>query len=100
MAGDKLLEVKLNDQEGRVVGRLLTERRARLIETMEDTTQPDPARRAGSIELLLVVSILGKLRLRDVTPTGPENVLQRKRSTRRSDAGSINADRRQSIASG
>jgi hypothetical protein len=31
--GDKLLEVKLNDQERRLFGRLLTERKALLIET-------------------------------------------------------------------
>jgi hypothetical protein len=43
--GDKLLEVKLNDQERRAVGRLLMERKALLIETTEDTTQPDRARR-------------------------------------------------------
>jgi hypothetical protein len=55
------LEVKLNDQERRVVGRLLTERKALLIETTEDTTQRDPARRAGSIELSVIESILGKL---------------------------------------
>jgi hypothetical protein len=30
--GDKLLEVKLNDQERRFVGRVLTERKALLIE--------------------------------------------------------------------
>jgi hypothetical protein len=52
------LEVKLNDQERRVVGRVLTERKALLIETTEDTTQPDPARRAGSIELSVIESIL------------------------------------------
>jgi hypothetical protein len=63
------LEVKLNDQERRAVGRLLTERKALLIETTEDTTQPDTARRAGSIELSIIESILGKLRLRDVTST-------------------------------
>ena len=68
------------------MGRLLTERKARLIETTEDTTQPDSARRAASTELLVIVSILGKLRLRDVTLTGAANVLRRKRSTRRSDA--------------
>ena len=34
---NKLLEVKLNDQERRAVGRLLTERKALLIETTEDT---------------------------------------------------------------
>jgi hypothetical protein len=61
------LEVKLNDQERRVVGRLLTERKALLIETTEDTTQPDAARCAGLIELSVIESILGKLRLRDVT---------------------------------
>jgi hypothetical protein len=86
------LEVKLHDQERRAVGRLLTERKALLIETTQDTTQPDPARRAGLIELLVVASILGKLRLRDVRSTDAANVLQRKRSTRRSDAGSINAN--------
>jgi hypothetical protein len=59
-SGDTLLEVTLNDQERRAVGRLLTERKALLIETTEDTTQPDPARRAGSIELSVIESILGK----------------------------------------
>ena len=42
------------------MGRLLTERKALLIETTEDTTQPDSARRAGSIELSVIESILGK----------------------------------------
>ena len=60
MPGDKLLEVKLNDQERRVVGRVLPERKALLIETTDDTTQPDAARRAGSIELSVIESILGK----------------------------------------
>ena len=55
------MEVKLNDHERRAVGRWLTERRALLIETTEDTTQPDPARRAGLIELSVIESILGKL---------------------------------------
>jgi hypothetical protein len=59
-SADKLLEVKLNDQERRIVGRLLTERKALLIETTEDTTQPDPERRAGSIELSVIEPILGK----------------------------------------
>jgi hypothetical protein len=68
------------------VGRLLTERKALLIETMGDTTQPDPARRAALTELLVIVSILGRLHLRDVTSTGAANVLQRERSTRRSGA--------------
>ena len=60
MPGDKLLEVTLNDQERRVVGRVLTERRALLIEIMEDTTRPDLARRAGSIELSAIELILAK----------------------------------------
>jgi hypothetical protein len=93
------LQIHLNDQERRVVGRLLTERKALLIEITEDTTQPDPARRSGLIELLVIVSILIKLRLRAGASTGAANVLQPKRSTRRSDAGSINADKPQSIAS-
>ena len=42
------------------MGRVLTERKALLIETTEDTTQPDSARRAGSIELSVIESILGK----------------------------------------
>ena len=50
-----------------------------LIETTEDTTQHDPARRAGSIELSLLESILGKLRLRDVTSTVAAELLQRRR---------------------
>ena len=65
--GDKLLEVKLNNQERRAVSRLLTERKALLIETTEDTTQPDPARRAGLIELPVIESMLGKLCPRHVT---------------------------------
>ena len=80
------MEVKLHDQERRAVGRLLTERKALLIETTEDATQPDAERRAGLIELLVVASTLRKLCLRDVTSFGAVNVLQRKRLTRRSDA--------------
>jgi len=57
------LEIEFNDQERRAVGRLLTERKALLIEITEDTTQPDPARRAGLMELSAILSILGKLRL-------------------------------------
>ena len=67
--GDKLVEVKLNDQERWVVGRLLMERKALLIETTEDTTQSDAVRRSGFIELAVIESILGKLCLRDVTST-------------------------------
>jgi hypothetical protein len=60
------LEIELDDQERRALDRLLTERKAVLIETTEDTTQPDPARRDRSIELSVLESILGKLRLREV----------------------------------
>jgi hypothetical protein len=74
--GDKLLEVNLNHQERRVVGRLLTERKALLIETTEDTTQPDPARRAGSKELSVIESMLGKLSLRDLASTGGADLLR------------------------
>ena len=52
------------------MGRLLAERKALLIEMTEDTTQPDSARRSGSIELSVIESILGKLSVRDVTSTG------------------------------
>ena len=73
------MKIELDNQKRRAVGRLLLERKALLIEITEDTTQPDAARRAGSIELSVIESILGKLRLRDVTSTGAANVLQRKR---------------------
>jgi uncharacterized membrane protein len=56
------LKIELNDQERRAVRKLLTERKARLIEITEDTTQPDRARRAGLIELLTIASMIGKLR--------------------------------------
>jgi hypothetical protein len=43
------------------VGRLLTERSARLIEITEDTTQPDLARRVGLIEFLTIIRVIRKL---------------------------------------
>ena len=64
---DTSLKIELNDQERRSVRKLLSERKALLIETTEDTTQPDSARRAGSIELSVIEAILGKLCLRDLT---------------------------------
>jgi hypothetical protein len=79
------LKIELNDQERRVVGRLLTERKALVIETTEDTTQPDAERRARLIELLVVASTLRKLRLRDAAPTGAADVLQGERSKQCSD---------------
>ena len=75
------MEIQLNDQERRAVGRLLTERRALLIEITEDTTQPDPARRAGLIELSVIESILGKLRTRpsaSLLREGIETILARR----------------------
>jgi hypothetical protein len=62
-----LLKIELNAQERRAVGRWLTERKGLLIETTEDTTQPDSARHAGSIELSVIESVLGKLCIRDLT---------------------------------
>jgi hypothetical protein len=46
------------------------ERKALLIETTEDTTRPDHARRAGLMELSVIASILGKLCRRDVMSIG------------------------------
>jgi hypothetical protein len=80
------LQVALNDHERRAVFRLLTEREALLIEITEDTTQPEPARRAGLIELSVLEAILGKLCLRDAAATGVDDVLQGRPSTRRSDS--------------
>jgi hypothetical protein len=64
------LELKLNDQERRLVGRLLKERFALLMETTEDTTQPDQARRAGLIHLSVIASLLGKLGRRQASAKG------------------------------
>jgi hypothetical protein len=55
------LKIELDNQERRAVGRMLLERKALLIEITEDTTQPDSARRSGSIELSVIESIVGKL---------------------------------------
>jgi hypothetical protein len=84
--GDKLLEVKLNDQERRVVGRVLPERKALLIETTDDTTQPDAARRAGSIELLVIESILGKCYASEIPR---QRVHQPRSSGRRNESQSV-----------
>jgi hypothetical protein len=76
---DTYLKIELNDQERRAVDRLLADRKAHLTEITGDTTWPDRARRAGSIELSAIESILGKLCLRDITSAGAANVLQCKR---------------------
>ncbi len=94
MAGDLAvgrghpLKIQFIDRERRVVGRLLAERKALLIETTGDTTQPDAVRRAGSNELLVVASMLRKLGHQDAPALGPATVLHGERSTRRSDTQS------------
>jgi hypothetical protein len=57
------LKLELDDREGRAVGRSLAERKARLIEKVEDTTQLRTARRSGLIELKAIESVLRKLRI-------------------------------------
>jgi hypothetical protein len=61
-AGDNNLKLELDDQERRAVGKALAERKARLIENTEDTTQPRTARRSGLFELEAIASVLRKLR--------------------------------------
>jgi hypothetical protein len=58
---DNLLEIELNDEERRAVGRLLADRKALLIEITEDTAQSDPARHAGLIELVTIDSVIRRL---------------------------------------
>ena len=70
------MKIELGNQERRAVGKLLLERKALLIEITEDTTQPVSARRSGSIELLVIESILGKLSSRDLTSTGTADLLR------------------------
>ena len=66
------------------MGRVLTERKALLIETTDDTTQPDSARRAGSIELSVIESILGKCYASEMSR---QPVNQPKGSGRRNESG-------------
>jgi hypothetical protein len=61
-AGDNLVKLELDDQERRAVAKSLVERKARLIESTEDTTQPRAAQRAGLLELSAIASVLRKLR--------------------------------------
>jgi hypothetical protein len=61
-ARGKGLNIELNDQERRAVGRALVERRAGLIESTGDTTQARATQRAGLLELSAIVSVLRKLR--------------------------------------
>jgi hypothetical protein len=57
------LKLELNDQERRAVGKSLAGRKARLTETVGDTTQPPAARQSASLELTAIASVLRKLRL-------------------------------------
>jgi hypothetical protein len=56
------LKLELDSQERRAVGKSLVERRKRLIENAEDTTQPRAAKRSALLELAAVKSVLRKLR--------------------------------------
>jgi hypothetical protein len=60
------LKLKLNDQERRAVGRALVDRKARLTETVGDTTQLPATRRSGLLELGAIISVLRELRLATV----------------------------------
>jgi hypothetical protein len=60
---DGILQLELNDQERRAVSKSLAERKARLTETVGDTTQLPAARRSASLELTAIASVLRKLRL-------------------------------------
>ena len=67
-AGDDNLKIELDDQERRAVAKSLVERKARLIESTEDTTQPRAAQRAGLLELSAIASVLRKLRFSKPAP--------------------------------
>jgi hypothetical protein len=64
------LNIELDNLDHRVIGEALVERVGHLIEIAEDTTRTISARRAGSRELRLLMSVLCKLIER---PTGPLN---------------------------
>jgi hypothetical protein len=67
-AGDNLVKLELDDQERRAVAKSLVERKARLIESTEDTTQPRAVQRAGLFELSAIASVLRKLRFSKPAP--------------------------------
>ena len=76
------MKIELDNQQRRAMGRLLLERKALLIEVTEDTTQPDAARRAGSIELSVIESIIGKVTAASATRLGvAEGIGKLSRST-------------------
>jgi hypothetical protein len=56
------LKLELDDRERRAVGKSLVDRRARLIESTGDTTQPRAAQRSGLLELEAIASVFRKMR--------------------------------------
>ena len=58
------MELEIDDHERRTIKRSLVARRSRLIEKTEDTTLTTARRQAGFRELLVIGSVLRKLRLR------------------------------------
>jgi len=56
------LKLELDNNERRAVDKSLVERKTRLTEKAEDTTQARAARRQALLELSTIASILGKLR--------------------------------------
>ena len=60
--GQHSLKLELDSQERRAVAKSLVERRGRLIENAEDTTQPRAAKRSALLELAAIKSVLRKLR--------------------------------------
>jgi hypothetical protein len=64
-ARDNNLKLKLDDQERRAVSKSVVDRKTRLNENTEDTTQPLARRRSWSLELKALASVLRKLRLND-----------------------------------
>jgi hypothetical protein len=64
-AEDNKLKLDLDDEGRRAVVSDLVERKARLIDNIEDTARHPAARRSGSLELTAIASVLLKLRLAD-----------------------------------
>jgi hypothetical protein len=56
------LKLEFDSQERRAIGKSLVERRRRLIENAEDTTQPRAAKQSALLELAAIKSVLQKLR--------------------------------------
>jgi hypothetical protein len=56
------VKIELDDRERRAVEKSLSDRKARLVENIQDTTRHRNARRAGTIEAAAIASVLRKLR--------------------------------------